>query len=104
MLVVAIEGSAAFAEGGAGADAEGYKCIIRRSFELKEDGSVQPHRTPEAFRNMEFIVDPASGQLLGDISSRWWTGKREVLDRGSDQQSYKSICISRNSIGQLVPG
>jgi hypothetical protein len=93
MLVVALEGSA-FAEGGARPDAEGYKCTIKRSFELREDGSIQPHTTPEAFRNMEFIVNRESGQMLGDISSRWWTGKREVLDRGSDQQSYKLIYTS----------
>jgi len=77
-------------------ESSGYKCTIKHSLELGDDGSPRPHSSAEAFRNMEFIVDRTSGRLLGDISSQWW--KHEILDRGSDQQSYKVIYITEPTV------
>jgi hypothetical protein len=78
-------------------ESSGYKCTIKHSLELGDDGSPRPHSSAEAFRNMEFIVDRTSGRLLGDISSQWWR-KHEILDRGSDQQSYKVIYITEPTV------
>jgi hypothetical protein len=41
---------------------------------------------------MEFIIDRASGRMLGGTASGVW--KHEVWDRGSDQQSFKAIYTS----------
>jgi hypothetical protein len=59
-----------------------------------KDGSTQPHLLAQAYLKKEFIVDRASGLILGDISSRVGAGKHEVWDLGSGQQSYKSIYTS----------
>jgi hypothetical protein len=75
-------------------EAAGYKCTIRHTLGVGGDGSPQPHVNAQAFNNKEFIVDRASGRMLGDINSQGWTGRHEVWDRGSSQQSYKSVYTS----------
>jgi hypothetical protein len=68
----------------------GYKCTIQHSLNLGQDGSTQPHPAAQSYLKKEFIVDRASGRMLGDISSNLlW--KHEVRDLGSDKDSYKSI-------------
>jgi hypothetical protein len=75
------------------AQASGYKCTIKQSLKLEKDGSTQPHHLADTYRNKEFIVDRASGRVLGDISYQVWN--HQVLDSGSDEQSYKSIYTSQ---------
>jgi hypothetical protein len=75
------------------AQASGYKCTIKRSLQLEKDGSTQPHHSADVYRNKEFIVDRASGRVLGDISYQVWN--HQVLDTGSDEQSYKSVYTSQ---------
>ena len=71
-------------------DSTSYTCVVKHSLALQKDGSTRPHRNEQAFRNGEFTVDRASGQMRGVIDSQAW-GKHEVWDRGSDEASYKSI-------------
>jgi hypothetical protein len=71
-------------------DSASYTCIVKYSLSLQKDGSTRPHRNEQAFRNREFTVDRASGQMRGVIDSQRW-GKHEVWDRGSDEASYKAI-------------
>jgi hypothetical protein len=75
------------------AQASGYKCTIKHSLRLGEDGSAQPHGLADWYRNKEFIVDRASGRMLGVISSQVWN--HEVFDSGSNEQSYKSVYTSQ---------
>jgi hypothetical protein len=79
-LVTVTGGTAAFGE------ATGYKCNIKHSLQLGKDGSAQPNALADMYRNMEFIIDRASGRMLGGTGSGVW--KHAVWDRGSDQQSY----------------
>jgi hypothetical protein len=73
-------------------DCTSYTCIAKYSLSLQKDGSTRPHRNEQAFRNREFTVDRASGQMRGAIDSQTW-GKHEVWDRGSDEASYKAIYV-----------
>jgi hypothetical protein len=75
------------------AQASGYKCTIKQSLQLGKDGSAQPLDLADTYRNKEFIVDRASGRVLGDISYQVWN--HQVLDSGSDEQSYKSVYTSQ---------
>jgi hypothetical protein len=68
------------------AQASGYKCTIKHSLQLENDGSTQPHHSADVYRNKEFIVDRASGRVLGDISYQVWN--HQVLD--TDCQSRRS--------------
>jgi hypothetical protein len=70
----------------------GYKCTIKNSLQLKKDGSSQRNPVPDTWGTMEFIIDRASGRMLGGTASGVW--KHEVWDRGSDQQSFKAIYTS----------
>lgn len=70
-----------------------YKCTVKNSYELKRNGMV-PHRLSKLHINREFVVDQATGRMQGDLSSASWIGKNEVLDIGSNEQSYKAIYIS----------
>jgi hypothetical protein len=81
--------------GGAAAydDAAGYKCNIKHSLQLGKDGSARPNALAEQYRKMEFVIDRASGRMLGGTASTTW--RYEVLDRGSDQQSYKAVYTSQ---------
>jgi hypothetical protein len=45
------------------AQASGYKCTIKQSLQLEQDGSTQPHQLADAYRNKEFIVDRASASV-----------------------------------------
>src|SRR5260370_16545987 len=74
------------------AQASGYKCTIKQSLQLGNDGSAQPLDLADMYRNKEFIVDRASGRVLGDIYQVW---NHQVLDTGSDEQSYKSVYTSQ---------
>jgi hypothetical protein len=51
---------------------------------------------------MEFIIDRASGRMLGGTVSEVWS--HQVWDRGSDQQSYKAIygSIPLIHLGRIV--
>jgi hypothetical protein len=81
--------------GNAAEESTGYKCRIKHSLALARDGSPQCSASAEVFHNMEFIVDRASGRILGEaINTRSWLGKREILDKGSSQQSYKLLYTS----------
>jgi hypothetical protein len=71
----------------------GYKCKIQHSLELGKDGSPQQRELADTYRNMEFIIDRASGRMLGGTTSETW--KHAVWDRGSDQQSFKAIYTSQ---------
>jgi hypothetical protein len=54
------------------AQASGYKCTIKQSLQLGNDGSAQPLGLADMYRNKEFIVDRASGRVLGDINYQVW--------------------------------
>jgi hypothetical protein len=83
-------------------DFSGYKCNIKQSLQLGKDGSAQQYELAESYRNMEFIIDRASGRMLGGTVSEVWS--HQVWDRGSDQQSYKAIygSIPLIHLGRIV--
>jgi hypothetical protein len=90
-------------------DAAGYKCTIKHSLSLANDGSPEPSPAAKAFHNQEFIVDRQSGRMLGKINSEGWD-KYEVWDRGSSAQSYKAfyahalpICCRSKSLNAETP-
>ena len=87
LLLTVAGGAAAYGE------AAGYKCNIKHSLQLGKDGSAQPNALANQYRNMEFVIDRASGRMLGGTASTFWN--YEVLDRGSDQQSYKALYTSQ---------
>jgi hypothetical protein len=86
LLLTVAGGAAAYGE------AAGYKCNIKHSLQLGKDGSAQPNALANQYRNMEFVIDRASGRMLGGTASNW---KYEVWDRGSNQQSYKAVYTSQ---------
>jgi|RhiMetdeSRZDD1v2_1073273.scaffolds.fasta_scaffold1211322_1 hypothetical protein len=69
----------------------GYKCNIKHSQQLEKDGSLQPSSFASTYK--EFVVDRASGRMLGGTASGVW--KYAVWDRGSDQQSFKAVYTSQ---------
>jgi hypothetical protein len=73
----------------------GYKCIVSNAYELSR-GGMRPHPFSELYRKREFIVDRITGRMLGStvFSSDVWTGRHEVLDIGSPEQSFKAIYLS----------
>jgi hypothetical protein len=83
-ILVVTGSTAAFAE------AAGYKCTIKHSINLGDDG-LPKQLKPDSFnyyRNQEFVVDRASGRILGNVI-RTEGSQREVLDSGSEHWSYK---------------
>jgi hypothetical protein len=70
-------------------NSSGYNCTIKDLRTLGKDGGTQPR---SAAGISSFVVDRASGRILGDLSSQVW--KHQVLDPGSDQQSYKALYVS----------
>jgi hypothetical protein len=70
------------------AEAAGYKCTIKHMVELGDDGLPQLNAGRlNYYRNQEFVVDRASGRILGNVI-RTEGAKLEVLDSGSDQWPY----------------
>ena len=86
LLLTVAGGAAAYGEAAA------YKCNVKHSLKLGTDGSAEPR----PLRRIEFVIDRASGRMLGGTASDW---KYEVLDRGSDEQSYKAFYT--NQVGFL---
>jgi hypothetical protein len=74
-------------------EAAGYKCNIKHSLQLGKDGSAEPNALADQYRKMEFVIDRASGRMLGGTASAVW--RYEVWDRGSGQQSYKAVYTSQ---------
>ena len=70
-------------------NSSGYNCTIKDLRTLQKDGGTEP-RSPAGLSS--FIVDRASGRILGDLSSQVW--KHQVLDPGSNQQSFKALYVS----------
>jgi hypothetical protein len=85
LLLTVAGGATAYGE------AAGYKCNVKHSLQLGKDGSLKPRALGD--RKMEFVIDRASGRMLGDLASTIWN--IEVLDRGSDKQSYKVLYTSQ---------
>jgi hypothetical protein len=73
-------------------EAAGYKCNIKHSLLLGKDGSAKPHALEDQYRKMEFVIDRATGKMLGGTAPGW---KYEVWDRGSGEQSYKALYTSQ---------
>ncbi len=73
----------------------GYRCIVKGSYELGV-AEMTPHKFSKLYLGQEFVIDRANGQMLGapGLSSVGWTGRNEVLDQGSHEQSYKVIYVS----------
>jgi hypothetical protein len=93
MMRVIVVGLLLTVAGGAAAydETAGYKCNIKHSLRLAKDGSAGPRALGDL--KIEFVIDRASGRMLGGTTSAVW--RYEVLDRGSDQQSYKVIYTSQ---------
>jgi hypothetical protein len=70
-------------------NSSGYNCTIKDLRTLEKDGGTQPRSMAGV---SSFVVDRATGRILGDLSSRVW--KQQVLDPGSNQQSYKALYVS----------
>jgi hypothetical protein len=71
-----------------------YKCTIKDAYEVIR-GTLEPHRLGNRYYvGGEFVVDHATGKMSGKISSLGWIGRNEVLDFGSNEQSYISLYIS----------
>jgi hypothetical protein len=67
---------------------------IKHALGITMDGAPQPSPSAPILRNLEFIVDRASGRVFGDGAPGYDVWKYEVLDPGSKAQSYKSIYLS----------
>jgi hypothetical protein len=63
-------------------NSSGYNCTIKNWRTLQKDGETEPR---SAVGVSSFVVDRASGRMLGDLSSQIW--EHRVLDPGSNQQS-----------------
>jgi hypothetical protein len=70
-------------------NSSGYNCTVKDFRTLQQDGTTQPRSAAGISR---FTVDRASGRILGDLSSQVW--KHQVLDPGSNRQSYKTLYVS----------
>jgi hypothetical protein len=70
-------------------NSSGYNCTIKDLRTLQKDGGTEPRSMAGI---SSFIVDRASGRILGDLTSQVW--KHQVLDLGSNQQSYKALYLS----------
>jgi hypothetical protein len=69
-----------------------YKCIVKHGYKLEGD-HIAPSDFGQLSVNQEFVVDRATGRMFGrgTMSSAGWLGRNEVLDAGSEAQSFKAL-------------
>ena len=76
-----------------------YKCKINQSLEPGKEGSAQPYTLANPHK--EFIVDRASGRMLGGTVSEVWN--HQVWDRGSDRLQARSGFTVRADVEVMLP-
>lgn len=82
-----------------------YKCVVKATYELSV-GSFKSAVNSSRYLDHDFVVDRMTGRIIGDSISSTGYKTIEVLDIGSDQQSYKVLYFSagdgHGNIGLLV--
>ena len=75
--------------------ASDYICEVKAAYTLS-DGLLGRHPSSNAFEGKIFTVDRHTGQIEGHplFSSSGWLGKKQVLDYGSRQQSFKMLLVT----------
>ena len=65
-----------------------YKCVVKESKMLKDDGFLEEF---DYYKGKEFIVDKATGRMNGGVTNHNANTAPNVIDPGGDQQAYKVI-------------
>lgn len=71
-----------------------YICGVKVAYSVS-DGQLQRHPLASEYEGEVFTVDRQTGDIAGSaFTSANWLGRREVLDYGSKQQSFKLVFVT----------
>jgi hypothetical protein len=74
-----------------------YSCEVNNEYTLHDDGTLKQDQ--RIYIGSKFNVERKSGVVLGDGVGNSSYPTKQVIDAGSNAQSYKLIWISREVIG-----
>jgi len=72
---------------------DAYKCTIDYTAGLHDSGEIAPTSFSKLLQSKEFVVDKGTGRITGGVSNHSASGQPQVLDYGSDVQSFKVLTI-----------
>jgi hypothetical protein len=88
-----------WASEGAAQTPSAYRCTIVDAVEVSDAGELVTTQFPQMILdlNEEFVVDRTTGRILGGsgLANHNAFGTPEILDPGSDEQSFKVITLYR---------
>ena len=73
--------------------ADSYKCTVISASGLDDDGELSSSNWTELHQGKEFVLDVATGRMIGEVTNSNARSEPEILDPGSDDQSLKVITV-----------
>lgn len=70
-----------------------YKCVVRYAYNLSHDGDLKLTDWAKMYLGGEFVIDRATGRMIGVLANHNANGEPKVLDPGSPSQAYKVITV-----------
>lgn len=74
---------------------DGYSCKVVLSGELNNRGRMARTDFAKLYDGLKFLVDRDTGYMYGPPRNHNENGSPVVIDRGSDEQSFKAITVYR---------
>lgn len=71
-----------------------YSCVVQGAYQV-EKGALERHPLANHYVGERFEIDSETGRMTGDgFASTQWMGRKEILDPGSSEQSFKLLFVT----------
>ncbi len=86
-----------------------YTCKIINVYELANNGSLKHSDLEKQFKDSEFIISRATGDIIGVAVPTLLSGSTKIVIKGNDDNPFRSVAVIRDGvqvieIDESVPG